>query len=115
MSEYELYRLDLNKPQYGFFIRSEKSVYFWMIPCIENLTFRNSTRIAFEIEKEEVEDLCLKGVLLESGPSVFLGEGKNKISLEITRNEGILSGRFTLYVPSWGRFTYRRIWIMIPV
>lgn len=115
MPEYKLYRLDLHKPQYGFCLKSEGLVYSWMIPSLENLTFRNSNRIAFEVDRDEFEDLCLEGVLLESGPLVLLEKRKNKVAFEIPCSEGILPGKFTLYVPSWGRYTYRRIWIMIPI
>lgn len=119
MSEYTLYRTDLPKPYFMLKLDYGCGSKEWLIPDNKNLDFRNHKRLAFEnippLQRGVEEPHC-GSLEMDKGELELRSETRFKIEFSVrsdTENYG-LNGSYVLMVPSWGRKTTRRTWVLIP-
>lgn len=128
MSEFYLYSLETTKPYNILVLKSGERTGSWLLSARENLDFRNQNRIAFETDLTIPDDpdtpdieITLNGKkvkmsLIEKGELSLKSDSNNKLEFGLTSDEdSTIRGDFVFMVPSWGRNTFRKIWVLIPV
>jgi len=119
MSEYSLYKVELPKPYLMLKLQSRGYLKEWFIPEYKELDFRNYKRIAFESPAPGYEaEGIFQGPMekFDAGKFELRSDTKFKIEFRIestVRSNG-LYGNYVIMVPSWGRKTLRRTWVLIP-
>ncbi len=114
-----------SKPYYLLELTISGSLRQWTIPSRENLGLGNKKRIAFESCPEGL-NTGNKGngngdrrkheiVQLDTGRLIVISEHKNKMEFDIPEHGNTdFFGRYVFLVPSWGRNTYKKTWVLIP-
>ncbi len=112
MEKFFLYKKEAEKP-YFVLIVGEKA---WLVAFSAPFEPMKK-RLAVEISPEDegiTRPFDSAAGLIESGEVVFNREGGAKIDFTVLSSSGsLMSGNFVFIVPSWGKRTKRRLWVIV--
>lgn len=122
---YCLYLIKAPKPYYLLELNIKGVSRQWVIPSREHLGLGNKKRIAFETGSGKLNKPGRKNeytdhgeyelVHLGRGNLIILNENKYKLEFEIPgKTKSDFYGRYVFLVPSWGRNTQKKSWVLIP-
>ena len=109
MKDFFLYKKETEKPHYVL-VAGDR---VWLIPFTAEVE-PGKGRMAIESSPEEAAATSEPSELVESGKVAFSREDGGKIECVFYGAAGsFMNGEFVFVLPSWGRHTERRLWIVI--
>ncbi|MCY4046974.1 MAG: hypothetical protein OXF42_02535 [Candidatus Dadabacteria bacterium] len=109
MKDFFLYKKETEKPHYVL-IAGDR---VWLIPFTADIE-PGKGRMAIESSREEAAVNSEPTELVESGKVAFSKEDGGKIECVFYGSGGsFMNGGFVFVLPSWGRHTQRRLWVVI--
>ena len=111
MCEYSFYKKVSDRPYFLFTINSGSMNKSWLIPGIDRFE-KDHERIAIEVDNEDINVSNIQ--LIEKGDFVFEMNKSNKLKIRILKSK-YLSGSYIFVSRSWGRWTKKKVWVLIPL
>lgn len=109
MKDFFLYKKETEKPHYVLTVEDK----VWLIPFTAEIE-PGRGRMAIESTPEEAATDSEPSELVESGKAVFSREDGGKIECVFYGGgDSFMNGGFVFVLPSWGRHTEKRLWIVI--
>ncbi len=112
MRKFFLYKKETEKPCFVLTI-GERG---WIIPFLHPFETAKR-RLAVEFSPDEAQALrpaVSNSDLIESGEVVVNSESGGRIDFTVNKSSGpLMGGNFVFVLPSWGRNTKRRLWIIV--
>lgn len=112
MRKFFLYKKETEKPHFVFVVGKRA----WIIPFLDPIEPAKK-RLAVEVAPDEAgitRPFCSADGLIESGEIVFNSETGGKLDFTVLKSSGsFMSGDFVFILPSWGRQTKRKLWVII--
>ncbi|WP_462137255.1 hypothetical protein [Candidatus Mycalebacterium sp.] len=107
-----LYKKDAEKPHFVLIIGSRG----WIVPFLDPFEAAKK-RLAVEVKPDEAgitRPFDSAADLVEKGRVVMNKGGDGKIDFTVRETSGVvMSGDFVFILPSWGRRTKRRLWLLV--
>ena len=111
MCEYSFYKKVSDRPYFLFTINSGSMNKSWLIPGIDRFE-KDHERVAIEVDNEDINVSNIQ--LIEKGDFVFEMNKSNKLKIRILKSK-YLSGSYIFVSRSWGRWTKKKVWVLIPL
>ena len=111
MCEYSFYKKVSDRPYYLFTINSGPINKTWLIPGLDRFK-KDHERIAIEVCNNDINIQKLQ--LVEKGDFIFEMNKSNKLKIRFLKSK-ILSGSYIFVSRSWGRWTKKKVWVLIPL
>ena len=112
MCEYSFFKKVSDRPYYLFTINSGSINKSWLIPGLDRFEHGHE-RIAIEVNDEDINISNIQH-LIEKGNFIFEMNKSNKLEIRLLENK-FLSGSYIFVSRSWGRWTKRKVWVLIPL